>query len=88
MQLRTPGEAAVQDHHSESHQHIHSGIEKAVQSVVDHDKLPAGGYIALNTVVVAMPIPTYGGNNDLEIFMKWLQVFLNYLDVHQLVGKR
>ena len=43
----------------------------------------------LKTVVVAMPIPpTYGGNNDLEIFMKWLQAFLNYLDVHQLVGER
>ena len=30
----------------------------------------------------------YGGNDDLEIFMKWLQAFLNYLDIHQLVGER
>ena len=78
----------AQDHHSEFHRRIHSGIEKAVRSVIDHDKPPAGGYIALKTVVVATPIPTYGGNDDLEIFMKWLQAFLNYLDVHQLVGKR
>ena len=35
-----------------------------------------------------MSIPTYGGNDNLEIFMKWLQAFLNYLDVHQLVGER
>ena len=56
--------------------------------MIDHDEPPAGGYIALKTVAVAMPIPTYRGNDDLEIFMKWLQAFLNYLDVHQLVGEK
>ena len=56
--------------------------------MIDHDEPPAGGYIALKTVVAATPIPTYGGNDNLEIFMKWLQVFLNYLDIHQLVGKK
>ena len=56
--------------------------------MIDHDEPPAGGYIALKTVAAAMPIPTYGGNDDLEIFMKWLQAFLNYLDVHQLVGEK
>ena len=56
--------------------------------MIDHDKPPAGGYIALKTVAAAMPIPMYGGNDNLEIFMKWLQAFLNYLDIHQLVGKR
>ena len=56
--------------------------------MIDHDEPPAGGYIALKTVVASMPIPTYRGNNDLEIFMKWLQAFLNYLDIHQLVGKK
>ena len=85
---KTPGEAAVQDRHSEFHRQIHSSIEKAVQSVIDHNEPPAGGYIALKTVAAAMPIPTYRGNDDLEIFMKWLQAFLNYLDVHQLVGER
>jgi hypothetical protein len=84
---RTPGEAAAQDRHSQFHRRIHDGIERAVQSVVDHEAPPAGGYIALKTVAAATPIPTYEGNDDLEIFMKWLQAFLNYLDVHQLVGE-
>ena len=58
-----------------------------VQSVVEQDELPAGSYIALKTVAAATPIPMYRENDDLEIFMKWLQVFLNYLDIHQLVGE-
>ena len=35
--------------------------------MIDHDEPPAGGYIALKTVAVATPIPTYGGNDDLNI---------------------
>ena len=85
-QSRTPREAAAQDHHSQFHQHIHNSIERAVQSVVvlvDHSEPPVGGYMALKTVAVATPIPTYEGNDNLEIFMRWLQAFLNYMDVHK-----
>jgi hypothetical protein len=78
----------MQDRHSQFHRRIHDGIERAVRSVVDHEEPPVGGYVALKTVAAATPIPTYEGNDDLEIFMKWLQAFLNYLDVHQLVGER
>jgi hypothetical protein len=31
-------------------------------------------------------MPTYGGDDDLEVFMKWLQGFLTFIDIHQLVG--
>ena len=33
-----------------------------------------------------MPVPKYRGDDDLEIFMKWLQGFLTFIDIHQLMG--
>ena len=77
----------MQDCHSQFHQDIHDGIERAMRSVVDHEELPVGGYMVLKTVVVATPTPMYKGNDYLEIFMRWLQAFLNSLDIHQLVGE-
>ena len=38
------------------------------------------------SVAAVMPIPKYGGGDDLEEFMRWLQKFLNFVDIHQLVG--
>jgi len=32
-------------------------------------------------------MPKYRGEDDLEAFMKWLQAFLTFLDIHQLVGR-
>jgi hypothetical protein len=37
-------------------------------------------------VASVISIPTYGGDDDLEVFMKWLQGFLTFIDIHQLVG--
>ena len=31
-------------------------------------------------------MPKYDGDDDLETFMKWLQGFISFLDVHRLVG--
>jgi hypothetical protein len=38
-------------------------------------------------VAAVTPAPTYNGEDDLEIFMKWLQSYLTFLDIHRLVGR-
>jgi hypothetical protein len=38
-------------------------------------------------VAAVTPVPKYGGDDDLETFMKWLQGFLTFIDIHQLVGR-
>jgi hypothetical protein len=40
----------------------------------------------VKSVAAIIPIPTYGGNNDLEVFMKWLQGFLTFVNIHHLIG--
>jgi hypothetical protein len=39
----------------------------------------------IKTIAAVTPVPKYRGNDDLE--MKWLQGFLTFIDIHQLVGR-
>jgi hypothetical protein len=39
----------------------------------------------IKTVAAVTPIPKYGGDDNLEAFMEWLQSFLKFLNIHQLV---
>ena len=41
----------------------------------------------MKNVAANTPIPTYSGDDDLEIFMRWLQDFLAYIDINELVGE-
>ena len=33
-------------------------------------------------------MPTYDGNDDLEVFMTWIHEFMSFLDLHQIVGDK
>jgi len=39
-------------------------------------------------MAASVPVPKYGGDDDLEVFMKWLQELLAFIDLHQIVGRR
>src|SRR6266849_2168905 len=41
----------------------------------------------IKTFTAVTPVPKYEGDDDLEILMKWLQGFLTFIDIHQLVGR-
>src|SRR5271170_2066135 len=42
----------------------------------------------IKTMAASVPVPKYGGDDDLEVFMKWLQELLAFIDLHQIVGRR
>ena len=41
----------------------------------------------IKTVTTVTPVPRYRGDNDLKVFMKWLQGFLTFINIHQLMGR-
>jgi hypothetical protein len=82
---RTPGDVTTNKRHSLFHHRIVHGITSAIQFLNDREPL-ASINNGLKMVASSTPTPAYKGEDDLEMFMKWLQDYVNYLEIHQLVG--
>jgi len=76
----------VSDRHAAFRVRIHQGIENAIKDITDQEPPTPGSTSHLKTVTAATSMPKYDGDDDLETFMKWLQGFTSFLDVHRLVG--
>ena len=43
-------------------------------------------YTFLKTIAMGMPMPTYSGKDNLEVFMTWIHSLRCFYDLHQIVG--
>jgi len=62
-------------------------ITNAIRRVIERELNPKTPATFAKSVATARPMPKYGGSDDLEEFMKWLQKLLTFVDIHQLVGE-
>jgi hypothetical protein len=76
------------DRYGKFHFRIRCGITNAIHHVIDREPSSLTPNTFIKTIAAVTPVPKYGGNNDLEAFMKWLQGFLTFIDIHQLVGQQ
>jgi hypothetical protein len=67
---------------------IRHGVTNTIHRVIDREPSSSMPNTFIKTIAAVTPVPKYGGNNDLEVFMKWLQGFLTFIDIHQLVGQQ
>lgn len=83
---RTPGEALANERYSRFHRRIARGIAMAINPITI--KVPPAHFNnGLKSVASGISAPTYRGEDNLETFMRWLQKFLYYLEINQLVGE-
>jgi hypothetical protein len=66
---------------------IRRGVTNAIHHVIDREPSSSTPNTFIKTVAAVTPVPKYGGDDDLEAFMKWLQGFLTFIDIHQLMGR-
>ena len=66
---------------------IRRGITNAIRRVIERELNPETPAPFAKSVAATVPILKYGGSDDLEEFMKWLQKLLTFVDIHQLVGE-
>ena len=69
------------------HFRIRRGITTAIRRVVERELNPEMPATFAKSIAMTVPILKYGGSDDLEEFMKWLQKLLTFVDIHQLVGE-
>jgi hypothetical protein len=74
------------DQYGEFRFRIRRGITNAIHHVIDREPSSSTPNTFIKTVAAVTPALKYGGNDDLEAFMKWLPGFLTFIDIHQLVG--
>ena len=43
-------------------------------------------YAYLKTIATGTPVPTYGGKDDLEVFMTWIHSLMCFYHLHQIIG--
>jgi hypothetical protein len=84
----TPSEIGVPERHSSFRGRIRRGIIDAVRNVILREPFHEGSNTFIKSVAAITPVPIYSGEDDLEVFMTWLQNFLTFIDMHQLVGER
>jgi hypothetical protein len=60
----------------------------SIEDVIRREPAENGSTTFIKSVATVTPVPTYSGEDDLETFMKWLQNFLTFIDIHQLVGEQ
>jgi hypothetical protein len=83
----TIGTPAVTDRYAGFRFRIRRGITTAVRRIIDREPSSSASNTFIKTVAAVTPIPKYGGDDDLEAFMRWLQGFITFIDIHQLVGR-
>ena len=86
LSAHPPGVPAPVDRYSKFRMRICRGVTTAIRRVITREPPTVGPATVMKTVAAVTPLPKYGGEDDLEIFMKWLVEFLTFIDIHQLVG--
>ena len=79
----TPAGTTANDGGDNLRQRIYNGIKNAISSIVDRPKSVTKSVATPRN----MATPTYGGDDDIETFMRWLNDFLNSLDTLQPMGE-
>src|SRR5271169_83997 len=67
---------------------IRNGIKTAILRTISRSPPESTPNAVIKTMAASVPVPKYGGDDDLEVFMKWLQELLAFIDLHQIVGRR
>jgi hypothetical protein len=75
------------DRYGEFQFRIRWGITTAIHRIINREPSSSMPNTFIKAVAAITPVPKYGGDNDLETFMEWLQGFLTFIDIHQLVGR-
>jgi hypothetical protein len=65
---------------------IHEAIRDAAHDVLRCTPVTSGMYAYLKTVVRGTPMPSYNGEDKLEVFMTWIHSLMCFYDIHQIVG--
>ena len=65
---------------------INKAISDAAHDVLWWTPVTSGMYTYLKTVTMGMPMPTYSGKDNLEVFMTWIHSLMCFYDLHQIVG--
>jgi hypothetical protein len=81
----------LSEHISEMHNNmfrgqIHEAIQDAARNVLRHTPVTLGTYVYLKTVATGMPMPSYNGEDNLEVFILWIHSLMCFYDIHQIVG--
>jgi hypothetical protein len=66
---------------------IRRGIALAIQGIINQEPDEHAPANFTRSAATVASIPNYWGRNDLVVFMRWLQNFIVYLDIQQLVGR-
>src|SRR5271154_6050087 len=78
---RTTDTTARVDRYDDFRLRIRRGVTTVVRCVIDREPLSSAPNTFIKSVAATTPIPKYGGNDNLEEFMKWLQEFLTFVDI-------
>jgi hypothetical protein len=65
---------------------IHEAIRDATCDILRCTPITSGMYAYLKTVATGMPMPSYSGEDDLEVFMTWIHSLMCFYNIHQIVG--
>jgi hypothetical protein len=65
---------------------IHEAIRDAAHDVLRRTPITSGMYAYLKTVVTGTPMPSYNGEDNLEVFMTWIHSLMCFYNIHQIVG--
>jgi hypothetical protein len=84
--IRTLGERISETRNNTFRGQIHEAIRDATRDILRRTPVTSGTYAYLKTVATCMPMPSYNGENDLEVFMMWIHSLMCFYDIHQIVG--
>jgi hypothetical protein len=65
---------------------IHEAIQDTAHDILRCTPITLGTYAYLKTIVTGMPMPSYNGEDDLEVFMMWIHSLMCLYNIHQIVG--
>jgi hypothetical protein len=65
---------------------IHKAIQDAARDILRHTPVTLGMYAYLKTIATGMPMPSYNGEDDLEVFMTWIHSLMCFYNIHEIVG--
>jgi hypothetical protein len=84
--IRTLSERVSEMYNNTFRGQIHEAIRDAAHDVLRRTPVTLGAYLYLKTVATGTPMPSYSGEDDLEVFMMWIHSLMCFYDIHQIVG--
>src|SRR5271170_2638198 len=83
----TPGDTGITERHSSFRARICQGIIDAINNVTSREPCETGPNAFLKSIAAVTTVPSYGGEDDLEVFMTWLQNLMTFIDMNEIVGE-